>query len=200
MQILNRQNTVGDYTLYSGLYASLTIAVINIVHSFTNIYEDRLKVDTIQNFEANENAIHDDGSVNLNEFSEFEIEFRDVYFSYPHSDLKVLNGISFHISDKEKICLLGMNGAGKSTIIKLLLRFYEVDKGTILINKRNIKDYTITSLRRCISTFFQENMMYAFTIAENISISDINKIDEGDNILNKALNTSGASTIVRNTR
>lgn len=176
-RIIEGEYTIGDYTLYSGLSASLVGALMNTVESLSSVYEDKLKVNTIIDFEAQENQIEDNGDKDISADEAVSIEFRAVNFSYPNTNRNVLENISFKVNAYEKVCLLGVNGAGKSTIIKLILRFYDVDEGEILINGQNIKQYTLKSVRKLFSTFFQDSTIYAFSLAENIYLSDYDKSD-----------------------
>jgi ATP-binding cassette subfamily B protein len=98
------------------------------------------------------------------------ISYQDVHFSYPsRSDLPVLKGISFHIQAGEKIALVGYSGAGKSTIIQLLLRFYNYQSGQILIDGKPLTAYGIAEIRKNIAVVPQEVMLFGGTIQENIS-------------------------------
>ncbi|MBE9466254.1 ABC transporter ATP-binding protein [Dyadobacter subterraneus] len=99
-----------------------------------------------------------------------EIEYRDVHFSYPsRADLPVLKGISLHVKAGEKIALVGYSGAGKSTIIQLLMRFYKHQSGQILIDGKSVTDYGISELRKNIAIVPQEVMLFGGTIYENIA-------------------------------
>ena len=117
------------------------------------------------------NTIRDNGRRELKTVD--SIEFRNVSFTYHGKDKKVLDWLSFHIRDREKLAIVGINGATKTTLIKLMLRFYDPNEGEILINEISIKEYTLLSLRRCFSSFFQNVSNYAFTLRENITISDM---------------------------
>ena len=98
------------------------------------------------------------------------ISYQDVHFSYPsRKDLPVLKGLSFDVKAGEKIALVGYSGAGKSTIIQLLMRFYDYDSGKILIDGKPITDYGISELRKNIAIVPQEVMLFGGTIYENIS-------------------------------
>lgn len=99
-----------------------------------------------------------------------DISYQDVHFSYPsRKDLPVLKGLSFEVKAGEKIALVGYSGAGKSTIIQLLMRFYDYDKGQISIDGLPITSYGISELRKNIAIVPQEVMLFGGTIYENIS-------------------------------
>lgn len=97
------------------------------------------------------------------------IKFSDVRFGYVE-DEEVLHGISFEVKAGETIAIVGATGAGKSTIINLLNRFYEIDSGHIFIDGTDIKEYTLQSLRSHIAIVLQDVFLFADTIANNISL------------------------------
>ncbi|MGB1206766.1 MAG: ABC transporter ATP-binding protein [Chitinophagales bacterium] len=112
--------------------------------------------------ELNENIEHQD--VNGN------IEYRHVKFAYPtRQDIRVLKNLNLKIEKGQKVALVGASGAGKSTIIQLLLRLYEVSDGDIFVNNKKITEYNISSLRRNIGIVPQEVILFGGTIEENIS-------------------------------
>ncbi len=192
--IYDGKNTVGDYSLYSGLLGTLTGSLTYAIDAIAGIYEDKLKVDTVKRFESRKNHVLDKGDKILE--GDMDIEFRNVGFHYPNTERYVLKNLSFRILPKEKICLVGVNGAGKSTIIKLLLRFYDVSEGQILINGSDIRDYTLKSLRRSFSTFFQQYDKYAFTLRDNIRISDLEAEDESDERIFETIASVGAQEVL----
>ena len=96
------------------------------------------------------------------------IEFRNVDFKYPTRKNKILKNFNLIIEPKSKIALVGQSGCGKSTIIALLLRFYDVDHGAILIDDINIKKYDIKFLRSCFGVVQQEPVLFNGTIEYNI--------------------------------
>ncbi len=102
------------------------------------------------------------------------LEFRNVSFSYPNSNTQCLKNISFKINNGEYLSIVGENGAGKSTIIKLILRLYDPSEGEILLNGINIKKYDIKSYRKVFSTIFQEYCIYNFTVNESITFDNNN--------------------------
>lgn len=99
-----------------------------------------------------------------------KIEYRNVAFSYPsRPDMEVLRGINFEVKSGEKIGLVGYSGAGKSTIIQLLMRYYKLMGGEILVDGKNINEYNLTELRKNIAIVPQEVMLFGGTIFENIA-------------------------------
>jgi len=99
------------------------------------------------------------------------IAFKNVYFGYVENQ-EVLHGITFQVKAGETIAIVGATGAGKSTIINLLNRFYELNSGEISIDDINIKEFTLTSLRSKIAVVLQDVFLFADTIANNISLKD----------------------------
>ncbi|SDQ53904.1 ABC transporter ATP-binding protein [Flagellimonas zhangzhouensis] len=102
-----------------------------------------------------------------------DIEFKDVHFGYV-PDEEVLHGINFKVNAGETVAIVGATGAGKSTIINLLNRFYEINSGQILVDNVCLKDYTLHSLRSHIAIVLQDVFLFADTIAHNISLRDEN--------------------------
>ncbi len=106
-----------------------------------------------------------------NELSQIDtVEFKNVSFRYPNSSGYALKNVSFFVDAGERVAIIGKNGAGKTTMIKLLLRLYDPTEGTILINGVDIKEYNISVLRRAISILFQDYSTYAFSIRDNLAL------------------------------
>ena len=99
------------------------------------------------------------------------VEFRNVWFAYRDEDW-VLRDVSFHVAQGETLAIVGHTGAGKSTVVNLLLRYYEIQNGSILVGGRDIRDWTPDSLRKKFGVVFQDPCLIAGTIAENIGLSD----------------------------
>ena len=102
---------------------------------------------------------------------EKEIQFKDVYFEYVPNQ-PVLKDINLTIPKNETLAIVGNSGGGKSTLVNLLPRFYDIKSGTITIDGKDIKDFTIKSLRHNISMVFQDNFLYTGTIKENIMMGN----------------------------
>jgi len=98
-----------------------------------------------------------------------KIEFKDVWFRYPtRKEDFVLRGLNITINPNESVALVGESGCGKSTFVSLLMRFYEVDSGEILLDGQNIKDINLHDLRKAVSLVMQEPIIFNYSILENI--------------------------------
>jgi ATP-binding cassette subfamily B protein len=116
-----------------------------------------------------------------------EVTFDHVSFAYD-ADTKVLNDVSFQIKPGETIALVGPTGAGKTTIVNLISRFYDVQQGNLYIDGYNIKDVSIESLRRQMGIMTQDNFLFSGTIADNIRYGKLNATDEEIIAAAKAVN------------
>ncbi len=110
------------------------------------------------------------------------IEFRNVSFSYPGSDKKVLDGVNLTVDKGERLSLVGLNGAGKTTLIKLLCRLYDLTEGHILLDGVDIREYDPEEYRAQFAPVFQDFSLFAFSLAENICLKEDAKITEADRL------------------
>lgn len=98
-----------------------------------------------------------------------DIEFRDVYFRYPGAAADTLKGINLHIRAGERLAVVGRNGSGKTTFIKLLCRLYDADRGEILVNGVNIKSLSRDCCMRLFSVVFQDFKLFSLSVADNLT-------------------------------
>jgi ATP-binding cassette subfamily B protein len=122
-------------------------------------------------------------------------EFRDVSFVYPGTERRVLNRLNFHLSPGERVALIGENGQGKTTIVKLITRLYDPSEGQVLLDGVDLREYDLEDLYREIGVIFQDFMRYEMTARENIAVG---KIDEIENklMLEDAAHKSLADEVV----
>jgi ATP-binding cassette subfamily B protein len=126
-----------------------------------------------------------------------QIEFKNVSFRYPGTDRDILKDFNLTINSGEKIALVGENGAGKTTIIKLVLRFYDVSEGEILINGINIKKINLNKWCLLVGALFQDFIKYQFTFKENVIFGNIND-QNNKKLLNEAVKRAGADSYLKN--
>ncbi|MBP2016300.1 ABC transporter ATP-binding protein [Anaerococcus degeneri] len=155
-----------------GSFSAIIGANENFMTSFQTMFSEL--ADFIMSL-ANLEPLYDfyildsDFEENLEKASDFQsLEFKNVTFTYPGSERKIIDNLSFRINKGEKISIVGVNNAGKTTIVKLLLRFFDIDSGEILYNGVNIKNIRKKSLYEKISGVFQDFSIMPFTIKENI--------------------------------
>jgi len=105
-------------------------------------------------------------------------EFRNVSFRYPGSSRLVLNKLNFHLHPRERVALIGENGEGKTTIVKLITRLYDPTEGQVLLDGVDLREYRLEDLYREIGVIFQDFMRYEMTARENIAVGRIEEIDD----------------------
>lgn len=171
--IVNGLFTIGDLTFWITVSSQLQSHTSIFVSNLLSIYENKLHSDQLKKFNNISVPTIPNGEIAIEQIN--TIEFSHVDFEYPGTQTKTLDSVSFAVKAGEHLILVGENGSGKSTIIKLILRFYDITGGNIFVNGIDIKQLEIGSLRRCMSAYFQESQNYAFTIRENIGLSDISK-------------------------
>ncbi len=113
-------------------------------------------------------------------------EFRNVSFSYPGSPRLVLNGLNFHLHPGERVALIGENGQGKTTIVKLITRLYDPTAGQVFLDGIDLREYSLESLYKEIGVIFQDFMRYEMTAQENIAVGRIEDIHDGGLVQNAA--------------
>lgn len=116
------------------------------------------------------------------------IEFEHVSFSYK-GGREVIHDLSFRVEKNESVALVGHNGAGKSTIIKLLFRLYDPDSGKILVNGRDIREYNLEQYRNLFATAFQDYKIFAFSVMDNVLME--RETDEPEKVVKEALQRAG---------
>ena len=194
-RVINDNATVGDYSLLVGLTAQLWGTINILSSSAMNIYDNRMQLDNFRSIGNYKNQVCDSGDEELVKVE--TIDFINVTFSYPGTDKKALNGLSLSLHKGKKTALVGINGSGKSTFIKLLLRFYDPDEGIIFINGVDIRKYTLASLRANFSVYFQDMSNFSFTLRENFSFTDYGYSSKNaEEAMNKALSASSCEEIL----
>lgn len=170
ISIINGSNhsTIGDLFAYTMLINMLFNPLRQIADKFNVMQMGIVAADRVFEILDTEENVQDNGTVEASHFNG-TIELIDVRFSYIKNE-EVLKGINLRVQPGETIAIVGSTGAGKSTIINLLNRFYDIDSGKITIDNRDINDYTLVSLRQQIAIVLQDVFLFSDTIYNNITL------------------------------
>lgn len=186
---------IGTFSLYIGYAKTCSSTFVTLINSIVNQFTIIApRIQACKEFCEQKATIPDNGTETVPRMP--RVEFKNVTFTYPGSDTPALKNMSFVIESGEVVALIGVNGAGKTTIVKLLLRFYEPDSGEILLNGKNIKEFTLASLRHVFGVCFQDVIGYALSLKENIILSDIDRPVEPE-ALETAAKLSGLDKIMK---
>lgn len=172
LEYLRKKIWIDDFFVAINAYNSLKEAISNIFSLYNNLYENDLYLSDYIEFMESQSIEENQGRKKICASEIESIEFKSVYFKYPNSNEYALKDISFRINKGEKVIIVGGNGAGKTTIVKLLIRLYDIDHGSILINQVDITEYEIKSLRKAFAILFQDYSIYPFSIKENVSLGE----------------------------
>ncbi|EHA6441014.1 MAG: ABC transporter ATP-binding protein [Clostridium perfringens] len=186
-----REFVVYGYLIYNVLFTGMSIGDFTMYFSTINGFGDWMKgiLDDLANIKA-QNMYLDD----MREFleiksedkektrdipidSSYEIEFKNVSFKYPKTDKYIYKNLSLKIKKGQRLAIVGINGAGKTTFVKLLCRLYEPTSGEILINGINIQSFSKEEYYKILSVVFQDIKTFAFTVAENVSLENLEDVD-----------------------
>lgn len=185
--------SVGDLTLLSGSFAQSRSLIESILLSIANIGEHALNLDDLFTFFRMQPRIRS-GAIPAPRSMRYGLEFRHVSFQYPDSQKLALVDISFRLEVGQRIALIGENGAGKSTIAKLICRLYDPSEGEILVDGVNLKEYDLSGWRRLIGILFQDFVHYNLLFKENIGLGRVEYLDDVQRIQGAA-KCSGALDI-----
>lgn len=172
LKIISKSISVGEFTKYIGainIFNSSMVSIINLNQGiklqieFVKVFNDFMKMDSKK--QTGDKLVEKDAKL--------DIEFHNVSFKYPKSEKYILKNISCKLTEKNKVAVVGKNGAGKTTFIKLLCRLYDPTEGYISLNGIDIKEYDYESYLSVFSVVFQDFSLFAFPIRENVATSKI---------------------------
>lgn len=162
--------TFGDLFSYTMFIGMLFNPLRQIADKFNEMQMGMIAANRVFDILDTNEEVQDNGTVMATHFKG-AIRFENVRFSYIKEE-EVLKGINLNVNPGETIAIVGATGAGKSTIINLLNRFYEIDSGTIYIDNQNINEFTLESLRKQIAIVLQDVFLFADTIHNNITLNN----------------------------
>jgi ATP-binding cassette subfamily B protein len=191
------QVTLGALTVFTQAAAQVQGAFQGILGGVQGIYEHGLYLSTLYELLEREPKIHaPENPAPVRRPFRQGIEFRNVSYTYPDRAEKALDNVSFTIEPGQTVALVGRNGAGKSTIVKLLGRLYDPDEGQILIDGRDVREYDPVELRREFGVMFQDYAAYQVSAGENIGVGNVDHAEDMEAIATAA-ERAGADDVVR---
>ena len=179
--------TVGAFMKYTGALLQLNTATGKIGWTENEIARFGRDLKPFLDFMEKENTMKT-GSIHVEKRldHEYQIEFCDVSFRYPGSTQDVLKNVNCKITMKHKMAVVGLNGAGKTTFIKLLCRLYDPTEGKIMLNGIDIRKYSYEEYQKIFSVVFQDFHIFPFPLGENIAVSELYDEERVKDCLRKA--------------
>lgn len=168
MRVIRETISIGSFTMYANAVRNFSTSIMALINSFIEINQMCMYLELFIQFDSIESK-NSRGSISTSSVQNFEIEFKKVSFKYPNKQEYTLKNISIIIKPGEKLSIVGLNGAGKTTFIKLLSRLYEPTEGSILLGGVDIKEYIYEEYMNLLSIVFQDFKLLSFSIRENLS-------------------------------
>lgn len=168
--VINGPLTVGTMVAFVGYIDRMYNPVRRLINSSTTLTQSIASMDRIFEFIDEPYELTDKPNAVKADGIKGEVEFRNVSFRYEEGKESILRDVSLKVTKGETVALVGMSGGGKSTLVSLIPRFYDVSGGSLLIDGTDIRDYEARSLRNQVGMVLQDTFLFSETIRENIAI------------------------------
>jgi ABC-type multidrug transport system fused ATPase/permease subunit len=175
--VLKKEMSVGNFTMFLSFSLAFAGALMTFLQRFGDYKKASLETDDFRSFIDLETADDEKDCIPLPDAEACEIEFNDVSYKYPKSDKEALSHLNLRIRPGEKIAVVGLNGAGKTTMIKLLLRLYDPTEGYITLNGTDIRKFRRAEYYQLFAPVFQNVEIFAFLMSENIAMRRAGTLD-----------------------
>ncbi len=195
LSALRRQISIGDIAYYLTVVENFKTGIEGLIRQFSHVFRNSLFVQEVFSVIDRQSFLSESSHpVKLELDKAPKIEFRNVSFHYPGTEKKIFDHFSFVIRPGEKVAFVGENGAGKTTMVKLLARFYDVTAGEILINDVNVKDLDLNDWYEHLGVLFQDFIRYEYPLKDNISLGRVGTDSEMEKIV-EAAKMAGADEV-----
>ena len=195
-QTLTGTITIGSLVMYYQAFQKGQRLLRATLSSLASLYENSLFIANLSEFlDLKPQVIEPVTLRKVPQPLQWGIKFDHVKFSYPHSDRSVLTDINFTIKAGETIALVGQNGAGKTSLVKLLCRLYDPTQGKITLDGIDLREFATRDLRKHISVVFQDYARYNLTVRENIGFSNLDLLPQED-MIKSAAKAAGADSAI----
>lgn len=172
--------SIGNFTLYTASAAAFSNAINEILQALSALRERSAHTDDYRSFMDIPSADDKVQTIPIPPADKYTFEFKNVSFKYRGQEKYALKNVSLTLHAGEKLAVVGLNGAGKSTFIKLLLRLYDVTEGCILMNGTDIRKFDRKEYYELFAPAFQDVMVFAFPVAENVSMKEPFNTDKAE--------------------
>jgi ATP-binding cassette, subfamily B, bacterial len=170
--------TLGRMTMFLAVFKQGQSAVSSILSAVGGMYEDNLYLSNLYEY-LEQDVATAPGRAKVGPLPGDGLRFEKVSFSYPGATTPALSEVDFHLQPGRALALVGDNGAGKTTIIKLLARLYDPTEGRVLLDGLDLREWDAHQLRRRIGAIFQDFVRYQLLVGENIGAGDVERFDDG---------------------
>lgn len=171
VKVVTGKIQIGGFVMYISAANSFSAQVSLAMNAYVEFRQMCKYIEVFREFESLRPAMRT-GQGRIEKFMDVEIEFCNVSFKYAGNENYSLKNVSLTIKNGERLAVVGQNGAGKSTFIKLLCRLYEPDQGEILLNGRSIQEYRYDEYMKILGVVFQDYKLFSFSIKENLCLKD----------------------------
>jgi ABC-type multidrug transport system fused ATPase/permease subunit len=171
--------TLGEMTMYLMVFKQGQSTIASSLSSISGMYEDNLYLSNLYEFLDGASPERDGGATEGPDPSA-GIVFEEVWFTYPGATAPALRGVNLKLAPGEKLALVGENGSGKTTLVKLLAGLYVAEKGRVLVDGLDVREWDLAALRSRIGVIFQDFVRYQFVVGENIGVGDVRHLEDGE--------------------
>ena len=169
--------TLGQMTMYVALFRNGQASVAGSLNAIGGMYEDNLYLSTLYEY-LDTPVSAGNGSAQVGADPSQGLRFENVSFTYPGATIPVLQNVSLELRPHESLALVGENGSGKTTMIKLLTRLYRPTSGRIWLDGTDLEDWDESALRRRIAVIFQDYARYQMLVGENVGVGDVHAFED----------------------